>query len=345
MAELEIARPGVVVPVRVDPQGRAGPTPQQARGPRWRRVGPGLFVPADSPCGKPEQRIVEVAAGLPEGTAVTGWAALAWLGARWFDGLASDGVTQLPVPVAVDDRRRIRKRAGARLSEDWLFGTDVIRVDGLPVTVPNRSVTWEARRARHVVAAVQVIDLAAYDDLIELEDLGAYVARLPSRPGVRQLRLAVDLADENVWSPQEPPMRIAWTHDAHKPRPLCNVPVFDTTGRHLFTPDLFDPGAGVAGEYNGAVHDGVAPRRRDLNREERYRNHAIEVVTMMSVDRRDTSDFVARLRAAYRRAAGRPSGATWTVAQPDWWVDTSTVARRRALTGPEREIWLSRRGR
>jgi hypothetical protein len=340
MSELIVRRPGVVVPVGVDPSGEAGPTPRQARGRRWRRTGRNLFVPAEVSAARAEQRIVEVAAGLPDGAAITGWAGLAWLGARWFDGLGADGMTPLPVPVAVDDRRRLRPRAGVALSEDWLFAGDVIEVDGLQLTAPARSVTWEARRARSVVAAVQVIDMAAYDDLVELDDLRAYADRLVARQGVRQLRLAVEHADENAWSPQEPPMRMAWTEDAHLPRPLCNVPVFDRSGRHLFTPDLFDPRTGVAGEYNGGIHREHELQRSDLNRDASYREHGIEAVTMMSGDRWDTADFVARLRAAYRRAAARPDADTWTLEQPDWWVDTSTVARRRSLTDAERQRWL-----
>jgi hypothetical protein len=122
--------------------------------------------------------------------------------------------------------------------------------------------------------------------------------------------------------------------------------VFDLAGQHLFTPDLFDPVHGVAGEYNGAVHDGLDPRRRDLDREELYRRHGIEAVVMMSTDNRDVSRFVRRLHASYARARehqGRPR--TWTVVPPEWWVDTSTVEGRRALTPDQRARWLRRQRR
>jgi len=343
VSDLQITRPGIVVPVRPDPTGLAGPTPQQVRGKGWRRTGPGHYVPAETDSTRLEQRIVEAAAGLPGDAAVTGWAALAWCGARWFDGKAQDGLTWLPVPIALDDHPSVASRPGVKLSEDWLFDDDVTTCDGLPVTVPNRAVTFEARRAKTFVAAVRPIDMAAADDLVELDDLASYVVRLAGRQGVRLLRSALDFADENVWSAQEVPMRVAWRFDACKPRPLCNVPIFDRCGRHLFTPDLFDPAAGVAGEYDGALHLQDRPRRRDLNRESAYRDHKIEVVTMMSADRRDTSDFVRRLRAAYRRAAQLGVSGTWTLEQPDWWVDTSTVAARRALEAGERAVWLRRR--
>ena len=72
-------------PVRIDPGGRAGPTAKEARGPSWRRTGHGLYLPADVE-QTTGQRIVEAAAVLPAYGGVTGWAGLAWLGGRWFDG-------------------------------------------------------------------------------------------------------------------------------------------------------------------------------------------------------------------------------------------------------------------
>lgn len=339
MSEHGSTRRGVVMPSRIDPLGVAGPTAGQARGPGWRRVGKGRYVPAHVDRDRTEQRIVEAVAGIDG--AVTGWAALHWMGATWFNGFRADGRTMRPVPVAIGDRRQARPRPGVQLSEDWLFDDEVVVVDGIPVTTPNRSVSYEVRRSRSLVRAVQVIDMAAFDDLVDVEGLEAYAARLVARSGVRLLRRALTQADENVWSPQEVVMRFAW-EGTGKDGLLSNPPLFDRFGRHLLTPDLFDPVHGVAGEYNGAIHDGLEPRRRDLNREELYRRHGIEAVTMMSTDQRDLAAFCARLHAGYRRAGERSEEPTWTLDQPDWWVDTSTVARRRALDDADRARWLRR---
>lgn len=46
---------GLVLPVPVGPNG---PTPKQARGPRWRRSSPGLYVPSTTTDDVVEQRIV-----------------------------------------------------------------------------------------------------------------------------------------------------------------------------------------------------------------------------------------------------------------------------------------------
>lgn len=329
-------------PVRIDPTGQRGPTPGQARGKRWRRVSKGFYVPRAVDPGTTAQRIVEAVAGT--GGAATGWAALWWLDATWFNGLAGDGLTPLPVPVAIDDRHRVRNRPGAVLSEDWLFDGEIIEVGGLPVTVPQRSVAYEVRRARTVSRAVRIIDMAAFDDFIDILGFSAYADRLVARQGVRLLKKALPLAEENAWSPPEVDMRREWEGSGLVRELLCNRPIFDMNGRHLLTPDLFDPVHGVAGEYNGVVHDGVAPRRRDLDREELYRRLGIAVVTMMSTDLRDVSSFLGRLRTAYRRAQddhARP----WTIAPPEWWVDTSTVALRRTLTSDQRARYLRRQRR
>ena len=262
---------------------------------------------------------------------------------RWFDGRAPDGQTLLPIPVALGDRRTIARRPGVVRSEDWLFDDDIIDCDGLPVTCPARSITFETRRARSLVRAVQTIDLALAGDAIHPDELGDYLERLVGRRGVGRTRAAAGLADENVWSPQETSMRVEWRQRYPSRMLLTNRPIFDRTGRHLITPDLLDEQAGVAGEYDGAIHLEDVPRRRDLDRDALYRDLGLELVTMMSTDRSDTAHFLTRLDGAYRRAAqrrGRPR--VWTIEQPSWWVDTSTVAQRRALTAEQREIWLRR---
>lgn len=301
-----------------------------------------MFVPAEVERGR-DQRIVEAAAGLRTGGAVTGWAALAWQGARWFEGREL-GKEELPVPVSVGDVRTIDRRRGAVICEDWLFDGDVIVVDGLPITVPARSVSFEARRARSLERAVQTVDMAAAADLVSIDELTTYAARLRGRPGTRRLNDSIGLASENAWSPTEVTMRLEWRRPAGcgDAVPLCNRPIFDRDGNHLLTPDLFDPLYSVAGEYNGAVHHGDDPRGRDLDREELYRRLQIEAVTMMRGDLRDPRRFLRRLDAAYRRAAARPRSDAWTLEPPAWWVDTSSVEARRALDPESRQRWLRR---
>ncbi len=331
-----------MLPVRVDPDGITGPTPGQARGPHWRRVAPAYHVPSVTDSAALGQRILEAMAGTPSDAAVTGWGSFGWRETRWFNGLAGDGRTLLDVPVGLDRLRGVRGRAGVEFSEDWLFPDDVEEIDGLRVTIPERSVSYEVCRARTLLAAVRTIDLAAAADLVDVQSMVGYAARLGPRPGIRMLREALTWADENVWSPQEVSMRMTWRQH-HGCVLLTNPPIFDRHGRHLVTPDLLDLEAGVVGEYDGAIHLEDGPRRRDLDREALYRDHQLELVTMMAGRRADSASFLVRLDAAYRRAAERRGSArTWTTEQPAWWVDTSTVARRAELTAEQRAVWLRR---
>ena len=62
--------------------------------------------------------MVEEAALLPPHGAVTGWAALHWLGAtRWFDGLAADGSLSIPLAVGGED---IRSQPGIAVNAEHI---------------------------------------------------------------------------------------------------------------------------------------------------------------------------------------------------------------------------------
>jgi hypothetical protein len=322
-------RPSVVAPVRVDPSGESGPTRAQARGRHWRRTSQGWYVPVSASADDVHQRAVEAAPLLRPGDAVTGWAALAWCGGRWFDGRDAGG-DELPVPLAVE--HFVATQPGFHISQEFLRPGHVEVVEGLPVTVAPRSVCFEMRYADTLDQAVVAMDMAAYSDLVSIEEAWTHNNTLWTWTGVPLSRKALALAAENSWSPQETIMRCVWVRHVGR-RPQCNVPVFDRSGRHVGTPDLIDPEAGVVGEYDGSLHLAGTQRARDLRREGELRALGLEYVTMVAGDHPDGyGSFRRRLATAYANArwaaeAGRP----WTLEQPSWWVDTSTVAARRAL--------------
>ena len=333
------------MPVRVDPRGETGPTPMQARGPHWRRTSRGLYLPAWVEADHPEQRIVEAAAVLPEYGGVTGWAALRWSGGVWFDGLARDGETRLPVTLATGDSK-ITSQAGLHVSEEAVRPFDLTKLDGLPITTSVHAVSFLARYARNERDAVVHLDMAAYSDLVSIEEARTYALTQTAWTGIPQLRKAIDLADENSWSPAEVSMRIIWELDAGLPRPLTNHPVFDRFGNHIGTPDLLDPVAGVVGEYDGSLHLVGRQRRRDRDREDAFRRVGLEYFTMLSGDGADPDRMAERMRAVRARARwASESQRDWTVVLPKWWIPTFTVEQRRNLDEGQRERLLRLRRR
>src|SRR5262245_54880967 len=115
--DLSGVRRDVVVPVRVDPEGKTGPTPHAARGPRWRCSSRGLFVPADVDATSVDQRVVEAAGALADDWGgITGWAALGWMGGRWFDGTPWGGGEPRPVVRAVGGNHWVREQPGLPIS-------------------------------------------------------------------------------------------------------------------------------------------------------------------------------------------------------------------------------------
>jgi hypothetical protein len=220
-------RPGLVAPVRLDRSGRTGPTRGQAKGSQWRRSSHGFFVPSDIDATKVEQRIVEAAAVIPPGGgAVTGWAALCWLGGTWFRGTTATGD---PLPVDLAMWSNIKEQQGIALCRERLRPDQVTEVDGLLITIPVRSVAFAMRYAANVRHAVAAFDMAAFNDLVSGDELFAYAGLAPRAglsgwTGIPACRKATSMVDENSWSPQEVATRLVWQLDAGLPRPLTNPP-------------------------------------------------------------------------------------------------------------------------
>ena len=329
-------RPGLVAPVRVDPEGRTGPTRGQARGARWRTTSRGLVVPATVELTA-QQRTVEAAAVLQEGDAVTGWAALHWRGAAWFGG-STDGLTLRDVALVA--KRHMVPQPGFAVSQEFLGPHEREVVDGLTVTTALRSVCFEMRYATSLAEAVVALDMACYSDLVSLQEVASYVEGLLPVTGIQRARNALAVAEENSWSPRETRMRGVWMQRAGLARPRCNAPVFTLEGRHVGTPDLIDPVLGLVAEYNGSDHLSLLGAASDIQKEAAYRALGLETATMVATDWADLDRFTARLISAARRAERRTTPPRWTIDPPAWWTPTETVAQRRALSQWQRERFL-----
>ena len=115
-------------------------------------------------------------------------------------------------------------------------------------------------------------------------------------------------------------MRIIWVLDAELPPPLCNRAVFNRDGRLLGYPDLFDPIAGVVGEYAGADHRDPERHRADVAREELFRDHGLEFFTVVGEDLNVLERVVRRMHAARTRAKFLPpESCAWTLEPPPGW--------------------------
>lgn len=317
-------RPGLVWPCSVDPSGVAGPTPNQSRGPRWRRCSTGLYLPTDlDESLAVEQRIVAAAFLVLGKGAVTGWAGLRWAGARYL------GERGEPVPLEAAGTG-LRKQRGIELSREGAGEGDHLFLDGITITTHARSASYAARHAPTLVDAVNLLDRACAADLVSLAEVTDYASsRLAGATGVGRLREALALAVENSWSPTETEMRLLW-RGIGLVDVLCNAPVFDLDGRHLGTPDLLDPVRGVVGEYDGADHLDRNRRDNDIQREGVFRRAGLEYVEMTAPDRHRPTDFLRRTLDAVSRVD--PARKAWTLEAPTWWKRTETVEQRRALS-------------
>ncbi|WP_134767021.1 hypothetical protein [Nocardioides sp. 1609] len=331
-----VSRRGLTRPSRVSRTG-GQPTPKEARGPSWRRTSRGFYLPSDVDDARPEQRILNASTAQRNGVAITGWAALRWRGGRWFDGVTAAGARR-PVTVLIGTRDiDAQPRHGIAVCGESVGPSMYDVVDGVAVTLPTWAVSFEMRYARSEHEAAKVLSLAAYDDLVSIAEVRAFFSGQRGWTGIPQARKALTWAEENAWSPGELDLGIHLYVELHHERPLFNRPVFDLAERHLFTPDLIDPVAGVVFEHNGPTHRESTAYGNDLHRWGLYAEHGLEAVASSSADLRDCRRLDERVRTAYRRAARRArSDRSWTVEPPAGWTPTHTVDLRRALTPRQR---------
>lgn len=316
----------LVRPVRSDPLGVDGPTRGQTQGGRWRRTSYGYYVPASVGGEQPEQRVMEQSARLPPGGAVTGWASCRLMGATFFDGLAVDGRTQIPVPLAVGASGHIRGDDAVSISREQLSPSETVVRYGIPCTCALRGLFDDMRGSSDIREAVVGMEMMAAARLLSISQMGAYAGTRSGWRGIATVREALTLADENSRSPNETRVRLVWQLDAGFPRPLVNQPVWDHKGRLLGIADLLDPVAGVVGEYDGADHRTAGRHSKDVAREERFRAHRLEYFKVTGPDMRTLPVVVDRMVASRGRASWLAEGSRpWTTTPPPDWPHEPTL--------------------
>jgi hypothetical protein len=178
--------------------------------------------------------------------------------------------------------------------------------------------------------------------LISTRLFAEYVAHRGPWTGIQGARDAVRLAVDDCRSPQEFRMLMVWLLDAELPRPLCNREVFDLEERLIGIPDLFDPEAGLVGEYQGADHKDGYQHRDDVEREEKFRDHGLEFFEVVGGDLSRRQLVVERMRNARRRAKFLPpESRAWTLEPPPWRPRPETVHDYLVRTGRADRLWRS----
>ena len=309
-----------MVPLRLDPEGKLGPTRNQAAGSRWRRTSPGRCVPASTDPECIHQHILEQGHRIRSHGAVTGWAGLRFRGARYFDGVDRPMDGELaPVPI-VTGGALLRPDPRVSLSRAQLGADERELVGGIWVATAERALFDEIRRHGRLRQAVADIEVAVAAGMLSFAEFAAYVSCRNPWTGVGLAREAVALAGLGCWSRPEAGMALTWMLDAELERPLCNVPVFDLNERLIAIVDLLDEVAGSVGEYQGADHKDGERHRKDVAREQALRDVGLEYFEVVGGDLTDTDLVVKRMQAARQRSLFRePADRLWTLDQPAWW--------------------------
>jgi hypothetical protein len=296
-----------------------------------------LYVPSSVDGDVVEQRILEQGARIRAYGAVTGWAALRWRGATYFDGLGYDG-EPLPVPLILHDA--IRPDPRFTQTEAQLAVSECEEMDGLRVATVQRALFDEVRRIPAVREAGLAIAMTAAARMISSHLFSRYVAQRNAWTGVPHARKAAALGFDECWSPQEYRMLLCWVLDAELPVPVCNRELYDLDGRLLGIPDLLDAEAGLVGEYQGEDHKDGPQHRKDVAREQRYRDHGLEYFELVGGDLANRPRAVARMRNARARAKFLPpESCAWTLEPPPWRAHRETLDAYLERIGLADTLW------
>lgn len=220
---------------------------------------------------------------------VSGVAASACLGAKWID---DDVVIELNWP-------NHRAPAGVLTRNDSLLDDEVVQVQALPVTTPERTALDLACRGS-VGDAVSRLDALARATHVKAQDVQQLAQRHPHVRGLRRVDRVLDLVDAGAESPRESRLRMMLIDEGYR-RPRTQIPVLGPDGYPRYYLDMGWEDVNVAVEYDGEHHrkDDKA-YRKDIIRLEYIASVGWIVVRVVKGDQRD--EIVRRVD---RALAGR----------------------------------------
>lgn len=247
---------------------------------------------------------------------MTGWAGCRLHRVGLLDGLARDGRTQLPVPLALGVHGRLRPNPRTVLTHARLDEEKFATRAGILTTGILKSTLDAARQAPDLREATVVLDIVTAAKATSLQRIRDYVEQHPRLHGIERARAAAALASEHSRSPYETLLRLVWVLDAQRPPVLANCTLEDLGGRVLGVADLLDIEAGLVVEFDGEDHRSRERHGKDVSKEDALRQLGLEVTRVTGTDLRDTTLVVTRLRAARGRALFEPVSARRWRARP-----------------------------
>jgi very-short-patch-repair endonuclease len=224
-------------------------TPGVLRGPRFRRLFPDIYAPADA----------EVDLGLLSRAAYLLVAEHGALGGHSAAVLLGADCAPLGAPAEVVSPHRVRLHRGLIARQDEIPPDELQRLDGLVVTTPRRT-AYDLGRRTPLVEAVVAVDALAHVHRFDPTDVVVLARRHLGARGSAQLPRVVELSDGRADSPMETRIRLALRFHG-LPIPQLQHPV----GPYQL--DLAYPAVRVAVEYNGRDHLDPDRALRDLERE------------------------------------------------------------------------------
>jgi hypothetical protein len=274
----------VQTPLGLQTARQLGLTRHELNGPLWQPMGRGVRGWCGLDGHDPMTRIRAVAAQLPLGVAIGGWAALNVHGVHDLDGTSGPGGRrELPVLVHPGPRSRVRPRPGIVVDRSVLSAADVGEVGGLLVTSAVRA-CFDVIRRDGIDEGLVAGDASGRMIALLPDAVREYVGVHPRVPGVPRARVCAALLDPRAASNPESRLRYVWAVAAGLPRPLVNPTVVDVWGQLLGMPDLLDVIAGFVVEYDGAHHRALHRHTADNAREESFERAGLIVVRATAID-------------------------------------------------------------
>lgn len=260
-------------------------TPNQLRGPAWRRLFEDVYLHVDRPVSHALRARAAAAMAVP-GSVVTGQsAAVLW-------GVALVGVDD-DVELTVPPWWHPRRVPGIRVRRADLPAEHVQRRHDVPVTTPAATVL---RVAASIPGdeAVLAVDQIVASGVVDLASVRALAAAARGRGSARARRVC-QLADGLAESPQESRLRLLIGRSS-LPAPVAQFSVVHE-GRFVARVDFAWPGARVAVEYDGMWHAEAGQFARDRRRLNRLHEAGWRVFFVTAADLHDPPRLVARLLA------------------------------------------------